>query len=341
MLLQRWVCHRCLGASRNDPPVQNKSLGSGSKLLLLCASHLYSCALFSPSLRESSVKTCSLQTCTLIERWISGFSLTCKPQYWLYKLLLPAVTVLSLCCVCLGRDRVSPLILEPGRYWKSFHCLQVCIFIVVCPYFFCLLTQGYCTSLCRPRFGDKDKINTFGARIESTKTVCHHTGTGLHGYGKLGCSWKVCLPQTLLCAVITALRVCCPAVSTGTAAEKVHISKHPAAETELWILKKWQPRWNSRNCHSAAEIKLWPHLCTYIFFPVFQMSHADIVVLVSAARWFLPVMWMGMMTCITCTGWEPKALTPATLVLTSCATGCVLESESHQTANRVRPSHLI
>lgn len=89
--------------------------------------------------------------------------------------------------------------------------------------------SGLLHVLAQPRCGDKDKINTFGTRVENTKTVCHHIGAGLHGYGKLGCSWKVCLLQTLLCALITALRVCCPAVSGGTAAQKVHVSKHPAA----------------------------------------------------------------------------------------------------------------
>lgn len=214
---------------------------------------------------------------------------------------------------------------------------------------FLLADSGLLHISVQPRFGDKDKINTFGTRIESTKTVCHHIGTGLHGYGKLGCSWKVCLPQTLLCAVITALRVCCPAVSAGTAAEKVPVSKHPAAETGLWILKKWQRWWrcctdashdeSSRNCHSAAEIKLRPHLCTYVFSRFSNFTHGHRGPCIGCS--VIPSCDVSGNDAITCTGWEPKALTPATLVLPSCATGCVLESESHQTVNRVWPSRLI
>lgn len=98
--------------------------------------------------------------------------------------------------------------------------------------FLCLLTQDYCRSCRSSGVVIKRKINTFGTRVQNTETVCHHTGASLHGYGKLGCSWKVCLPQTLLCALITALRACCPAVSGGTAAGKAPVSKHATASAE-------------------------------------------------------------------------------------------------------------
>lgn len=43
VLLQWWVCHRCLGASHNDPPVQNKSLGSCSKPAAVCITSTLLC----------------------------------------------------------------------------------------------------------------------------------------------------------------------------------------------------------------------------------------------------------------------------------------------------------
>lgn len=167
---------------------------------------------------------------------------------------------------------LKKLSLSPGLY----------IYCGLSIYFFLLADSGLLHISVQPRFGDKDKINTCGTRIESTKTVCHHTGTGLHGYGKLGCSWKVCLPQTLLCAVITALRVCCPAVSAGTAAEKVHVSEHPAAETELWLPKKWRRCW--RCCTDASHVETAEtvtqllrlnsdRISVHMFFPLFFKCH--------------------------------------------------------------------
>lgn len=75
----------------------------------------------------------------------------------------------------------------------------------------------------------------------------------------------------------------------------------------------------------------------YILFPIFKFHTVTAVLGCSVISSFD----VNENDVITRTGWEPKALAPATLVLPSCATGCVLESESHQMVNRVRPSRLI
>lgn len=185
---------------------------------------------------------------------------------------------------------------------------------------FVLADSGLLHISVQPRFGDEDKINTFGTRVERTKTVCHHIGNGLHGYGKLGSSWKACLPQTLLCAVITALRVCCPAVSGGTVEEKVHVSKHPAAETELRILKKRQ-RWWRRCAHAhhdeTAEtdtqlLRLHSSsVSVHIFFPPIFQFHTQsswFSYRVLAGRWFPPSMWMGMVASLAPAGSQRRWL---------------------------------
>lgn len=158
--------------------------------------------------------------------------------------------------------------------------------------------------------------------------VCDHIGAGLHGYHKLGCSWKVCLLQTLLCALITALRVCCPAVSGRT--EKVHVATHPAAEAELGLAKK---RWRRRRCcpdtrHDEAAETV----------PQLQRSHSPFlnltVIVVLASRTCCSVISDLRAMLSVAPARSPRRW----LLLPFCATDCVLESESHQ---MVWPSRLI
>lgn len=123
------------------------------------------------------------------------------------------------------------------------------------------------------------------------------------------------------------------------------LAKSPAAQTEARMLKKWRwqwrcctaPWWNSRNCRSPAEIRLLKRL--YLFSIIeFHTQSWWSSPLVLAARWFssFDVNESGVVASTHC-----KTLNPGTLMLPSCATVCILKSESHQMVHRVRVPHHI
>lgn len=69
--------------------------------------------------------------------------------------------------------------------------------------------------------------------------VCRHSGTYFHGYGDPGWPMKACLLQTLLCALISALCVSCPAVR-GVMGGHRGWDDSMGEKMNVWVKVQWK-----------------------------------------------------------------------------------------------------